>query len=374
MYATSDNFNRRIRQSGRRKTVVDVYYDGHLAASGLAVSGGNIRVDIDGDIRRSGDITIADPGLVPTFTADVLSPLGAEVAVRQGIVFPDGTEELVPLGVFRLDLTSWSDAAGAIPAIQLYDRAKAVGEQINNPISRAGWLASEVIKEFIEFFYPSLAPLDGDSVFGPGLTDYRLPGGQVWDSGTYWSVCQELARSMGGDLYFDVIGQPRVTRRVDLYSYTPATEALVVVDVGPEGVLVDAQHTWSREGVYNAVSVVGAVTADETPPSALVTNNDPLSPLRWGGPFGKATLQVNDPTLSTVETCLTRAVTELRRFTGASYSIDYSAVPNPAIDVGDLALFKYLDGHQEVHVISTLGIPLGAGSYGGTSKGMSLDR
>lgn len=380
----SANFDRRIRQSGRRKTVVDVYYDGQVVAENLPVSGGSIRVELDSDIRRSGEITLADPRLVPTFANDTLSPLGAEIKVRQGMVYPNGTEELIPLGVFRLDVTNWSDASGAIPRVQMFDRSKAMQVDIGSPHSRSGWWASEVILEFIEFFYPSLATPDPNApglpptsfaaVFDfPGVIDYRLPGGHIWESGTYWELISELAANMGCQLYFDVHGHPKVRPFPVLDQNTHATDAVLTVGVGDDGILVDADHTYSREGVFNSVLVVGLTPVNGAAPVYQAFNNTPGSPLRWGGPFGRVTKRIDDSTLRTAAQCKARADVELRKYTGAAYSIDFTAVPNPALDVGDIILAEYLNDTQELHLVSNLTIPLGSGQFSGSSKGMVLN-
>lgn len=361
----SDNFRRRIRESGTRKTVADVYYDGLPVATDLAVSDGNIRVDLEGQFRRSGNVTIADLRLVPTLSK-TLSPHGTEILIRQGVVYPNGTEELVPLGVFVLEDTSWGEIDKA-PKLQIYDRSKTMSQSgIASIVSRAGYNARAVVIEFLEWFYPSLAPIDGDALFDPGLEDYVLPGGHTFESGDYWTAIQDLCRNMGGDLHFDVTGQPRCTK---IEAVTAARVPVETIDAGERGILVDANHSYSREGVYNAVSVVGAASEDGKTPSAVAYNLDGSSPLRYGGPFGKVILPISDTSLTTDAQCYKRAATELARFTGLAYSLDFSAIPNPALDTGDFIKVVYPDERAEIHQIASLSIPLGKGDYTGTSKG-----
>lgn len=363
----STRFERRIRESGMRKTVVDVYYDGMIVAEDLAVSEGNIRVDLDGQVRRTGSITIADPRLVPTLTK-TLSPLGAEIRVRQGLVYANGEEELIPLGVFRLDVTSWSELE-RVPSIQIYDRSKAIQQaKLANYWGRPGRLAKSVITEILGWFYPSLAPFDPVAVFDTTVADYRLPGGHVFDTSSHWDAIDALAKNMGGSLYFDVEGFPRVGAPKQL---SPTAEADLEIDSG--GILVDASHSHSREDVFNSVTVIGAARTNGYLPRGSVYNNNPASPLRWGGPFGKACDVINDSSLTTVAQCLTRANVELAKYTGPSYSLDFSSVPNPALDVGDIVRFTYPDSSTELHQISSLSIPLGAGTFTGTSRGVYLD-
>lgn len=367
MYAVSADFSRLIRESGVRKTVADVYYDGEMIASGLAVSDGSIRIELDGQVRRSGSITVADPRLVPTLTS-TLSPLGTEIRIRQGVIFPNGTEELIPVGVFRLDVTSWSEL-DRVSTIQLYDRSKALQAELPSPHSRSGQLAKSVIIDFLEWFYPSLAPINPAGVFDPSLVDYRLPGGHVFESSNHWDPVVELARNMGGRLYFDVDGSPRCDPIEELSDVSTYVET---IDAGPSGVLIEADRTYSREGVYNSVVVIGASTTGGAIPRSVVYNLDPGSPLRYGGPFGKTGIVINDSALTTETQCFKRARTELARYTGLSYSLDFSSVPNPALDVGDVIRAIYPDGSFELHQINDLTLPLGKGSFTGSSKGVYL--
>lgn len=364
----SPNFLRLIRQSGRRKTVADVYFEGALVAENLAVSEGSIRVELDGQVRRSGSVTIADPRLVPTLS-NVLSPLGTEIRIRQGIVAPNGSEDLIPLGVFRLDVTSWGEQ-NKVPQIQLYDRSRSLQVSMPNPTSRAGTLAQGVIIEFLEFFYPGLAPISAGTVFDPDLIDYRLPGGHVFEQDTYWDAAVELAKNMGGRLFFDVDGQPRCEKIVNL---SDTSTSVFDVNAGENGVLVSADRTYSREGVFNFVTVVGASNTEGSTPRGVAYNNDLGSPLRYGGPFGKVGMRIEDSSLTSDTQCAFRAQLELEQYTGLSYSVDFSAVPNPALDAGDILRVIYPDGSAERHQLSSFTIPLGKGAFTGGSRGVYLN-
>src|SRR5678815_2265168 len=110
VYATSALFDRRIRQGGTRKTVVDIYYNNILVESDIPVSAGNVTVDRGAAIRRTATITIPDRKMVPSLKeGGVLEPYGTELKIRQGIVYPNGQEELIPLGVYVLSLIHISE-------------------------------------------------------------------------------------------------------------------------------------------------------------------------------------------------------------------------------------------------------------------------
>jgi len=79
MYTVSDRFLQRIRNSGKTRTVVDLYFEGSLVASDIPISEGQIRVSRGSDSRRSGSLTIPDPSLVPAIKSDLLIPYGTEI-------------------------------------------------------------------------------------------------------------------------------------------------------------------------------------------------------------------------------------------------------------------------------------------------------
>lgn len=364
----SSTFDGLVRQSGRRKTVIDVYYDGRMVEENLRVSEGSLRFDLDGQSRGSGSVTVADPRLVPTLT-NTLAPHGTEVRVRQGVVHPNETEELIPMGIFRVELAGWGERTPAV-TIQLYDRSKALQVDAPYPFSHAGKPTKQVIIEILEFFLPFLAPLDPNAVFDPGLDDYTIPGGQVFDGGSCWDFIDGLAKNLGGQISFDRSGFPRCKKIVDM---SEASQPVYTIDAGPNGVLVDATRSYSREGVYNAVTVIGSSSGDGDIPRATAYNLDAGSPVRYGGPFGKVTLPINDSSLTTTAQCLTRASVELKKFSGLSYSLNFSAVPNPALDVGDIIKVVYPDDTAELHQIVSLSIPLGRGEFSGSSTGVFVN-
>lgn len=361
MYPTSSRFKTAVKESGLQRTVVDAFFDGTLTYSDLAVSGGTIRAELDGQIRRSGSIVIADPKLAPDVSS-ALAPLGAEVLVKQGIVYSDGTSELIPLGRFRVETSGWKDAEG-VTTIQVYDRSKALQEvSLPDSFGRPGWLAQAVVVDFIEAFYPGLTY---PGMFG-AIPNYRIPGGHVFEESNYWDAAVALTKNMGARLHFDVTGTPRVAPVSDLSS---AMTSDVDVFAGEGGILVEASREWSREGVCNGVQVTGGADPNGSIPSATVKNLAPGHPLRWGGPFGRVMGRINDSSITTTGQARIRAAAELSKYTGAAYSLDFTTVPNPAMDVGDIARVRFSSGEVQLHELSTLNIPLGPGQFTATSKG-----
>jgi hypothetical protein len=81
-----------------------------LTATGetpVDVLDGTVSLDANAASRGRLDITLPRD-LVPTGATSLLAPFGNELRVGRGIEFPDGTREIVPLGVYRIPMGSAS--------------------------------------------------------------------------------------------------------------------------------------------------------------------------------------------------------------------------------------------------------------------------
>lgn len=365
MFPTSENFIRRVRESGHRKTVVDILSGGQsnvLVAENIPIQGGSIKADRTASIRRSGSLIIPEKQLVPSFSS-TLTPYGVEIKVRHGIVYPDKTEELIPCGVFILDTTSWSEDTGPIPTIEFFDRSMPMERaQVGPVLDYSGALPSAVIASLIEYFWPDL-PVDIEV----GLDDPINPGGTVYSSGNHWDIVEQQARKMGAEIYFDVIGNP-VVRRLPVFNDTTSTnDAVWDCTTGSNGILTKAQRAITREGVYNAIYVLGAAPSypGAEIPYAFAINQIPSSPTYFDGPFRRMGIKITDNTLTTFVDCQRVANEKLAEVTRLGESLSFESIPNPAVEPGDIAKITYVSGETQVGLVESFTLPLGAGSMSG---------
>ena len=362
MYSTTELFDRRIRQSGKRKTVVDIHYNGQVVETDIPVSGGDIRVDRSASIRRTASIQIADRKMVPSLEeGGVLEPYGTEFKVRHGIVYPNGQEELLPMGMFVLDATSWNEANGPIPTVNLVDRAMIMSRaQIGPVLSASGKLALSFLEQTFYYFWPDLT-----ITYGSGLDlTARLPGGTAFDNGEHWAVVSAMATAMGGEIYFDQDGLPVVNPLPEFDETTTVADAVYTVDAGENGVLIDATRSVTREEVYNSVYVVGAASEGGSVPIGHVYNNDPASPTYREGPFRKMGIRIENNLLNSNAKCIAYANEELLRYRRLARTLDLTMLPNPALDAGDIVKVVYLDAEEEPALIQGYTYPLAGGAMG----------
>jgi Domain of unknown function (DUF5047) len=165
---------------------------------------------------------------------------------------------------------------------------------------------------------------------------------------------QTLALAAGAEQYFGADGG---------YVFDlPAGAGAVVwtVDAGATGVMIGADEALNRTSVYNGVLVQGQNAATDPPVAALVTDSDPTSPTRWGGPFGKVARIVTLSSVQTVEQAQAAALTLLNRRLAVTRTLTVTQSPNPALEAGDVVLVRFPDGREEQHVIDTVRIGLTA--------------
>lgn len=362
MFFTSDDFNRRIRESGKRKTVVDIVTSsGVVLAENIVVSSGSINVDQNAAIRRYGNVIIPDKRLVPSITSDLLLPYGTEIRIRQGIVYGDGSEELIPVGTFVLDTTSWKENDGPIPSIEFFDRAMIMDRtMVGTPEDFSGWLPEDVIRDVINYWWPEL-----EVTFGDGLTSTNLPGGTVYTSGHFWDIAQQMARRMGGEVFFDVMGNPTVRALPSFDDNTTVDDAVWDVNVGSRGILVGADRSITRKDTYSNVYVVGVAQQGGVLPAYNAININPESPTNRNGPFRPIGIKITDNTLTTESECFAVATAKLAEYTRLSQNLSFECVPNPAVDVGDIVSFQYSSGETQVGLIESYSLPIGKGAMTG---------
>ena len=164
----------------------------------------------------------------------------------------------------------------------------------------------------------------------------------------------ELAKAAAAEAYFDGDGN-------FVFGVAPgAGEPVWIVDSGEGGVMVDASEALARTGVFNGVLIEGQVTADTPPISVLVTDDDPLSPTRWAGPFGKVAHVDSSGAVQSAAQAEASAQAILDSQLGLARSLTLIEAPNPALEPGDLIEVRFPDGRSERHVVDSIALDLGA--------------
>lgn len=359
--ALSSLWDATVRSSQVIEVRVDAYRSGVLVASDLPIDteSGTITVSSDSEVRRQIDLTIVDPTLVPTSASSVLTPHGTELLVRKGFRYPDGTTEVIPVGVFRIDKPT-SALGGAAIAVTGVDRGRLLAEDLF--INTAQSVTTNTVPA-------EITRLIAQTTSVPSVTDLTGNGTLVrlvaWEQGSSrWDAISEMALAIGAEVYTDVSGN-FVIRTLPAITDVPDW----TVDIGQTGVIIEGTESWDREKVYNAVTARSEPTDGSAAVQATVYDTNPASPTYFSGAFGHRPRPVySSPLLTSVGTCTAAATTILARSIAPARTVTVSCVPNPALDAGDVVTLV-LPGvtesdlpRSEKQLIRSIRLPLGLGA------------
>lgn len=328
---------------------------GEVIAELDTVDNGTVTLDSSAAIRGRLDLTVIDDGagdLIPYTSQDTLAPYGNELRVARGVRFLDRTAEAVSLGVFRMRQVNPEDAGSSTP-IQItgLDRwSRLTDARFEQTwVIPAGTNVIDAIRWTVQDAYPD-CPMD------LGTTDFTTAQKIGERGGDRGAFIQELAQSIGTELYFDGTGtlvrQP-VSLATDNSRWT--------IREGDGGALLRAGRALDSERVYNKVIASGE-TLDETPPvCGSAWDSNPLSPTFYYGPFGQRPRFYVSQMLTTEEQCALAAAGILAKSLGTSQQVTFDQMVDPTMEPGQVVrIMRERLGLDEKHVLDTLTIPLGA--------------
>ncbi|NWF25228.1 DUF5047 domain-containing protein [Streptomyces sp. PKU-EA00015] len=349
MYPFSDRFLPTLAESHAPVTEVTLFRtDGQVEH--LEHVGGSVTVDRGSQTRRTCTVTVADLSLIPRTPADKVATYGAQLRLARGVRYSDGAQELVPLGVFRVDEVGGDVDEGPVTISGKSLEAVIADDKFVAP-HRATGNAVNSITALIQRSIPDAQIVS--TVAGATI------GARTWDvEGDPWAAILELGAAIGAEVYCDAGGTFVIAELPDLLTATPVWE----VAAGEGGVYVSATRSMSVDGVYNGVLARGESTETGAGPfSDLVVDNDPGSETYWGGPFGRRPMFYSSSTLTTTGQCTAAATLLLRSAKAPNASADISTLPNPALEPGDVIRVVYPDGTRELHQVASFSVPLEVG-------------
>lgn len=362
MIGTSDPefalFLSMIRNSHVRSFSMLLFKGTQLVSDDFNIADGSVTADRDSNARRKMSLTIP---LTQWDDSPVQLINVIDSRIQLGIGFDLGAYSLnIPLGVFRVDsLGRKNDAELVVEGVGLeayvYEHEVLDATEIPTEASRC----IDSIETLIRNAFP-------DAVFDtPYAADVESRRGVTLDSAPTdtpkrWDAIQAYARRIGCVVYCAPSGKFRIAREPDVTAGTPVW----LLDEGANGVLIGVGTKVTRENTYNAVRASGETVAEDIPAcTALVKDDDPNSPTRYGGPFGMRTYEYQDNLLLNPAMCEEKARLLLNEFKAATRSLNMSAVPNPALEPDDIVEIDMLDGTVERHLLTSMTIPLGLGEW-----------
>lgn len=314
----------------------------------ISILDGNVILDGNADIRGTLDLTTDGYDNWPTLPTELLAPYGNEVFVERGIRYVNGATELVSLGYFRIYSSEQGEAPDGEIRLECKDRMSGIVEaRLFQPTQYvAGITLGEIFSELVLEVYPD-AVIEWDD-----NTDTATLARSIVAEEERYAFLHDLVTAAGKVMYFD-------HRGVLVIRDSPSeTEPVFDVNGGTDGVLVSMSRQVSREGVFNAVVAFGEAPDTEEPVRAVQVDNNPDSPTYFEGRFGKVPRYYSSPFITTLEQAEGAARSILVRSLGLPYNVDFSAVPNPALEPLDPVSVVLPQGETETHIIDSLTIPL----------------
>lgn len=343
MYPVSDQFRAALAGQHQFTAKLDILDQDGRVDQTIDILTGALDIDATSAVRRHGSVTVEG-------ARDELDPYSTEVALRAGLVYPDGAEELVPLGVFGVSDPVQPDQGGGITTqCDLFDRAKSVSKRrLPQPYPiPAGGNLGVVIQDLLLSRRPDL-------VFDFVTTTATAPAGVLEELADPWDKVLQMARSAGMDLLFDTVGRCVMRPVVTL---DDAQVAWSYIEGTGQGMTKITKRR-STEQTYSHAIVTGETTYAAPVVRADAYDEDEDSLTYWRGPFGDQPTKLSSPYITTQEQADTAAKALLARSAGLSEGLELSAVPNPALDVDDLVLVvRGALAVNDIYALQTINLP-----------------
>lgn len=369
MYGVTDAFLAAIVGSHTVSWKLDIYQPtggsaGYKASSRpnafgpqLTVLDGEVTGDWQANVVRTFRATLADPDgtLLPLFQpGEDLSPLSRpEVDPYRGVLYDDGTEELVPLGRFFLE-----DFRPSADGLKIEISGRDYSGYISENKFRAPYVAAATTTVHDTTVDILAQAADPYALSGNAFTSVKTLGSDLVldENADPWAEAQQLLSADGFEVLFDHIGLLNYRKIPD-----PAF-AVPVFRFGPDhGRLLQGSGTVGDiKGLNNGVLVRGNAPWLRFPVQADVYDNNPASPTYYLGPFGKRPKIVESAAVGSDAECLAMATGLLSKTVGFDEQGTFTGLVNPALDAGDVVTVT-VDGlllDEAVCTLDTFTIPL----------------
>lgn len=363
MYAVSEAFQRATLSSHQVRVQATLLRGGKVVVSELPFVSGSVRVDGSAFVRRQ--LTLTLPPTIKTglyasaLTRELVRTTGDEIRLRWGLVFPGGSVEWVPLGVFRVDSVPQNSTGSEVVSVRAVDRCSDVVDDLFLQVRtfEAGSTTS-LIAQLLRETSPSASVINQTTV-----RDARVPVTQV--DGSRSEFIRQLADSIGAVVYCNGFGDFVIADAAKL-----TDQAVYTLKTGVGGNIVEASSESTRAGVHNQIIMRGqSPSGDFQPVQETVADDDPSSPTRYGdrlaGRFGKVPLVLDSSTITSLGQAQAAARAELAKRVGISSAMSIQSVPLVFLEPGDSVLVIPDDvpaaANARKHIVDSWDLDLSAG-------------
>lgn len=279
---------------------------------------------------------------------DIVAPYGTYVRVWRGIHYPDHTEEEFPVFYGRIDAVDMTTGGLEIRGSDL--AADIRDARFLQPVSSTPGLSIvDQFKVLVQQVLPNveivvnLNPIPTEKV---SHVTWERERGEALDN---------LATAIGAEWFASPDGKIYLG---PLPAITDTTQPVWTIHGGDTGVLLSTDSRMERQNIYNAV-VVNGEPADKPPVYAVAYDDNPLSPLRWGGPFGQVPRFFTSQFVYTQTQAQTTADKILASELSATRFVNVSTVVNPRLMLSDIVAIEDAgDAFDGLYFVSSFDLPL----------------
>lgn len=353
MYPTTDTFRAEVRKSHTAVATAEVWR-GSQKVLDLPIADGSVTVSVSQAARRSCSVSlfvgVADNDLVPDTAFDAITPFGNELRLYRGVRYADGSDELVPLGVFVITAVQFDQTAQGIAiSISGVDRSVRISRNLwLEPYRVAAGSLSDALTGLlqnrwpaVELSFPSVSVNVVQQVLG------QESGSDPWKDAVY------LAEMAGYDLFFDQNGI------CVLQPFPSPDAASVVASFSDEDVLIKVARQDTTTDTYNGVVYVVESSWLVTPFRVQVWDEDPASPTYRYGNFGEVPKVFSQSAITDTNATTAAAALLLSRGLGLAQNVSWELIVDPALDVNDVVLVSNAGTKTDrIMIIDQLTIPL----------------
>lgn len=315
----------------------------------LQVVDGSLSVDGTAVVSRSAKVTLAPEGYGIPPNDEVWQALydnGGRLDIDYGVTFPGGDYEWVPLGKFSARKFEVDSRSGLVSVDLMGLGSLIVDDRFAWPQTLAVDSALTRLQALVDTTLPgTTVTLD------PSLTDEEADVGSVeYDR---MKACQELATALGGDLFEDPYGNFEVRLEHD------------TIDFDYSDLAVDVKASYDRDQTYNRVKAYSSHPKYGWAWN-YATHDDPESPTRWGGPFGRKIKFYSNPNIRNKIRAGRAAERILKTSIGWDVQAKLTVPPHPGIEPFDRVSYRQSDGSIAEGVVEKVALPF-------LGQGMTLD-
>lgn len=310
-------------------------------ASPLLCVSGSVTLDKTGAVGRACDVEVTSEGWAQDDIEQVLNrvwAVGGWFTVEYGVEPIGGTVEWVPLGRYQVQEAPYVRPGGSLAlkgaglGQALADHRFEAPRTVDDPSGVSA--LTMLVQETLPTVTVTLAA---------GLTDRAVTG--TWDESRL-EACRDLAVALGGWLWETGDGNFEV--RSDS----------AAVDFDLDGWVQTFSIDNSRATMWNAVRARSSNEA-YSDLYGWAYDDDPTSHTYWDGPWGRKPYFYASPLLTTQEQVDDAAQTILADLLGAERLREFTTVPAPHLEPGDLVTTGAIGA--EPSVVQKVTVPLAGG-------------